>query len=279
MKFFFTVLFYFISIFSKAQSVLQMAWDLNSNTGNEASVPPTTVDANLSPVFLQRGTGLSAASLANSFNSSGWTTTNSLADAILNNDYIEWIVQPRSGFVSSLHQLSANFRRSATGPDHFQWRYSIDGSTFQDLGAEIVFVSTATNGVAQSPLDLLAIAAIQNFTSATTVHFRLYGYNASATSGTFALGRLAGNDLSLTGSTQATTPQVLLSFNVKAGVGAVELSWMVTTEREVEKYVIERAGADARFRVIGELPALNKGYPTRYLLRIVNRLRVPFFID
>lgn len=264
MKFFFTLLLYFLSLFTQAQSVLQIAWDFNGNAGNEISVAPITIDPNLSPVLLQRGAGLNAASLANSFNSSGWTMSNSLLDAIGNNDFLEWVLQPQSGFVSSLHQLTATFRRSSTGPDHFQWRYSIDGSTFLDLGSEILFQSTATNGVVQLPIDLLGVPSLQTVTSAASIHFRLYGYNATATSGSFALGRLSGSDLSLTGSTQALTPQVLLYFNVRQNIGNVDLTWEVTAETGVAKYVVERSGPDGNFIVIGERQALNHSVATKY---------------
>lgn len=264
MKPIFTFFVFLSFIKGSAQSVIQAAWDFNGNAGNETSVAPLTIASHIQPVLLVRGAGLTPAALANSFNSTGWTTTNSITDAIANNDYLEWTMQPQSGFVTALHQLNANFRRSGTGPDHFQWRYSVDGVHFTNLGAEILFSGTATNGVTQLPIDLQGISDLQMIPAVQTVYLRLYGYNASASSGSFALGRLTGNDLSITGSTQAITPQQLLVFHAARRNACVDLVWEVAEEQRVGKYSIERASADSLFREIGTVPARNNMFRSQY---------------
>lgn len=267
MKSIVTGLLCFSFLYSPSQSVLQAAWDFNGNAGNEVSVAPVTIAPHLQPILLSRGAGLTPAALANSFNSTGWTSTNSLTDAIANNDYLEWAIQPQSGFVTALHQLSVSFRRSGTGPDRFQWRYSVDGVNFLDLGLELLFSSTVTNGVAQLPIDLQSFTGLQVVSATQAVYFRLYGYNASAGSGSFALGRLTGNDLALTGSTQATTPQQLLGFSASRVLNGVQLSWEVAAEHMVAAYVIERAATPEGFQQIGTLPAQNSGWGYRYLFQ------------
>lgn len=267
MKPIFTFFVFLSFIKGSAQSVIQVAWDFNGSAGNETSVAPLTIASHIQPVLLVRGAGLTPAALANSFNSTGWTTTNSIADAISNKDYLEWTIQPQSGFVTALHQLNANFRRSGTGPDHFQWRYSVDGVHFTDLGAEILFSGTATNGVAQLPIDLQGFPDLQMIPAVQTVYLRLYGYNASASSGSFALGRLTGNDLSITGSTQATTPQQLLRFQAARRTAWVELVWEVTAENRVGHYSIERAAEGTPFQAIGKMVARNNLWRSQYQFR------------
>ncbi|MEZ5425965.1 MAG: carboxypeptidase-like regulatory domain-containing protein [Pyrinomonadaceae bacterium] len=204
-KFLLLIILLSVAVISNAQV---LGWEMNGNAGNEATVPSTTTDANLAVSNLSRGAGINAASLANSFSSNGFdATSTSLADAITNNEYLEFTVTPNMGFRVSLSTLDANFRRSSTGPSDFQWQYSLDGfaTAGTNAGAAINFTDVNTNGVAQAQIDLSAIAALQNVAFPNSVTFRLYGWNASSTAGTFAIGRLAGNDLAVGGTTEAIT--------------------------------------------------------------------------
>lgn len=179
------------------------AWDTN---GLLASPVPTTVAAttvapNLVVGPLERGAGLSAAGLANAFSSSNFLNTGS-AGAISGNKYLQFSVASQSGFSLSLSSLDVVFRRSSTGPNTFQWQYSFDGFSTAgvNIGSSISYVGTESNGLAQTTVDLSVIPALQNIPSSTTISLRLYGWGASATSGTFAIGRLTGNDLAIGGT-------------------------------------------------------------------------------
>ena len=183
-----------------------LAWDFNGNTGSETTVNSTTTSPNLNVSTVSRGAGLSANALANSFSSTSFSSTGtSLNDAITNNDYLQFTVSPQSGFRVSLSTLDANFRRSSTGPNTFQWQYSLDGFATPgiNVGPTITYTGTETNGVAQPQIDLSTVPALQNVAFPNTVTFRLYGWNATSAAGTFALGRLDGNDLAVGGTTEA----------------------------------------------------------------------------
>ncbi|MCW5898163.1 MAG: T9SS type A sorting domain-containing protein [Flavobacteriales bacterium] len=127
-----------------------------------------------------------------------------LAGAQSGNKYLQFSITANTGWQVSLSTLDANFRRSSTGPNAFQWQYSLDGfaTAGVNAGAEISYTGTATNGDAQAQIDLSAIAALQNVAAGTTITFRLFGWGASATGGTFAIGRLAGNDLAIGGTVE-----------------------------------------------------------------------------
>ncbi len=166
------------------------AWQLYGKTGSETSIDASTLNSNLNTSTLTRGVGLNASALANVFGSTNFTTSGTKADAITNNKYITFNIKAKSGFQVSLSTLDVRFRRSSTGPNAFRWQYSLDGSTFTDLGsADIGYTLTTTGGDAQTQISLSGITALQNVSSSTSIIFRLYGWGATATSGTFGIGR------------------------------------------------------------------------------------------
>lgn len=238
---------------SYSQNIIQLGWDFNGNAGNELSVSATTNNANLESAVISRGAGLSVVSLTNSFSAGSWTTTNSLADAIANNDYLQFSVKPKSSFITSLSLLETVFRRSSTGPDHFQWQYSKDGNTFLNINSQIIYTSTVTNGMAQLPIDLNGIPDLQNVPSSTEITIRLYGYNASSAGGTFSIGRLTGNDLAVTGTTQSITPVKLLHFEARMQGEYTVLQWRTAGEKNNYKYEVERSADGIPYRKIGEI--------------------------
>ena len=188
-----------------------LAWDFNTNLGNEVTVNATTQNANLSISSVSRGPGLLVSALANSYSSTDFSLNGTFTDATTNGDYLQFAVNAVAGFKVSLSTLDANFRRSGTGPNTFQWQYSLDGfaTAGVNIGAAISYTLNPTNGTAQTPIDLSVIAALQNVLNTTTVTFRLYGYGATATGGTFALGRLAGNDLAIGGTVASVTSNTI----------------------------------------------------------------------
>ena len=204
-----------------------LAWDFNGALGNEASVSPLITDPNLQPTAITRGS-VTPSALANAFNSSGWSTSNTLAGAITDNSYYQITVQAKAGYTVSLAGINANFRRTGSGPKNFQWMYSLDGTTFTAVGSMITYTGTSTNGTAQAPIDLQSSGALEDIPSSTTITLRLYAYNASSASGDFALGRLFGNDLSITGTvTPLVIPIKLISFNATNNKTSTKFQWLV----------------------------------------------------
>ena len=185
------------------------AFDFNGITTVVTTANATTTIANTTPSVISRGAGVTATSLSNAFAGSGWDAT-SLAAAITGNDYFEFTIAASTNFNVSLSALEANFRRSGTGPNNFQWRYSINGgSSFSDFGAPISYTLSTTAGDAQASINLSTINDLQNVTNPTTIIIRLYGWGG-ALAGTFAIGRLTGNDLAVGGTVSTTLPLITL---------------------------------------------------------------------
>ncbi|MXV17064.1 gliding motility-associated C-terminal domain-containing protein [Hufsiella ginkgonis] len=181
------------------------AWELAGAAGNEVSIAPTSLNTNLNTTSFTRGAGVTASALGNAFSASNFTASGTFADAVANNKYIQFTVNARTGFNTSLTSLDAAFRRSGTGPNKYQWQYSLNGfaTAGVNIGSEVSYTLTSANGDAQPQLSLAGIAALQNVPATTTITFRVYAYGATATGGTFAVGRIPGNDLNLVGVVQA----------------------------------------------------------------------------
>ena len=185
-----------------------VAWDFNGNARNEVTVNATTNNANLNTSSISRGSGLEIPPTppVNTFSADDYNNFGTQGDAITSNDYLQFQVSAINGYQVSLSTLDATFRRSSTGPNAFIWRYSLDGTNFTDIGTTISYLTNPATGTAQTQIILSGIAALQNVVSGTTITFRLYGWGATGSSGTFAIGRLSGNDLSIGGTVAVAPP-------------------------------------------------------------------------
>ncbi|MCX6303791.1 MAG: choice-of-anchor D domain-containing protein [Bacteroidetes bacterium] len=171
-----------------------IAWQLFGAAGNETTIAASTLNTNLNTSSLARGIGLNVSALANVFGSTNYTASGTKANAISANKYVYFTVNAKLGYKVSLSTLDARFRRSGTGPNAFRWQYSTDGSIYTDLGSsDISYTLTTTGGDAQVQIDLSGVTALQNVTNATTITIRLLGWGASATTGTFGIGRSLTN--------------------------------------------------------------------------------------
>ncbi|MGV9004884.1 lamin tail domain-containing protein, partial [Flavobacterium sp.] len=165
------------------------AWQLNGAAGDEVTVVATTVNANLNNSLLRRGSGVLASSLGNSFSSTDFNS-GTKASAITSNEFVSFTLNSKPGYKVSVSTLDAKFRRSGTGPNTFRWQFSIDGSLFTDVGtSDISYTGTTSGGNAQTSINLATITALQNVSSNTTITIRLLAWGASASGGTFAIGR------------------------------------------------------------------------------------------
>jgi hypothetical protein len=180
-------------------------WQFSSAAGTESTYAATSQDPNLAPgVTLGRGSGIGIPSSppVRAYSASNWDAS-SQAAAITNNEYFQFSVQASAGYQTSLTSLDARLRRTSTGPNAYIWRYSLDGTTFTDIGSAVSFTSTA-DGVAQPTIDLSGISALQAVPAAVTITFRLYAWGATGSTGTLAIGRygsgITTNSLALGGS-------------------------------------------------------------------------------
>ena len=184
---FFCFLF-FVLLTSNGYSQIA-AWQLYGAGGDETTVSATTINANLNNSLLSRGSGLTASALGNAYSSTNFNASGTKANAITNNKFVYFTLNAKAGYQVSLSTLDVNFRRSGSGPNAFRWEYST-GSSYTDIGdSDISYTATTTGGNAQTQISLSSIPALQNVPSGTTITIRLLCWGATATTGTFAIGR------------------------------------------------------------------------------------------
>ena len=148
-----------------------VAWDFaplpgGANNFGASPLAPTTSDSNVAVGGLTRGSGVSTAGTgaAHAWGGSGWDGTASAADAISASKYATFTLKPNTGFTLSLSSIDAyNIRHSGTGPATGQWQYSLDGSSFTNLGGPITWGSNTTAaGNVQPAISLASIPGGSN---------------------------------------------------------------------------------------------------------------------
>ncbi len=177
--------------------------------------------------------------LGSAFSSTAYVAAGTKADAISNNEFFQITLEPKNNHRLFLTELDYIIRRSGTGPNAFQWQYSLDNfaTAGVDVGAEGSYTGTATNGIAMPAIDLSVIPALQNLPSGSEVTFRLYIWGASAGTGTFAIGRLAGDDLAFVGE---VLPNKLATFEFAGENGDQSSSTATLQETNLKPVVVTR---------------------------------------
>ncbi|MBP9848352.1 MAG: putative Ig domain-containing protein [Flavobacterium sp.] len=215
-------------VVTRANEIL-VAWQFGSPaaTGTETTYNATTNDNRLTTAVLSRGSGISTTSLGRAFAATSWLATagsNTKSDAIASNEYFEFSFAPKAGQAVTLKTLDATLRRSGgTAPNAYIWRYSLNGTTFNDIGSDVNFSSTA-DGQIQTQIDLASIAELQNVPAGTTVKFRIYAWGGTSSTATFSIGRYASgattNSLVVSGYVdQLPAPVISSSLNASGTVG------------------------------------------------------------
>lgn len=188
---------------------------------NGESAPPTVQGADITGSNLTRGGGLSA-STGNTFNTKGWQES-SLEDAIAVDDCLYW------GFSSStaydLSSLSIRYDRSETGPSTIVIQLDV-GSGFSTIfmDSEISIDSEENTGI-----------DLSDYSDITTADFRLCGFGASSTLGTFdieATSSFDGNNGLVLFAEEAITPITLATFDVYPKSDTTLIEW--TTAAEID---------------------------------------------
>ncbi|HEX5221031.1 MAG TPA: immunoglobulin-like domain-containing protein [Verrucomicrobiae bacterium] len=163
----------------------------NPNTSNPYTTGQT-VDVNITVSGIGRGPGIVSANANDRYSASGW---NSSFDA---DDYFEWTLTPNSGYKINFVSFVYTGQASGTGPTGFAFRASVDGFT-ANIGTPAAAATTIS----------LADSAYQNITEAIT--FRLYGFGASQSGGTFSVNNFTFN------GTVVSTCIIPTAFNVTGG--------------------------------------------------------------
>ncbi|MCC1485626.1 beta strand repeat-containing protein, partial [Winogradskyella immobilis] len=165
-----------------------ITFDFNGLAGNEISANSNFNDPNLNISTISRGSGLTASNNGNRFNATSWATTN-IANAVVGNDYMEFIIIPNASFSFDITTININFQRSATGTSGIAIRSSIDNYVTNIDGEKSIIDNTATQTF---------IFNINQTNNTSPVIYRLYGW-AEATGGSGGF-EGAGNDIIVNGS-------------------------------------------------------------------------------
>ncbi|PJB16640.1 MAG: hypothetical protein CO117_14610, partial [Flavobacteriaceae bacterium CG_4_9_14_3_um_filter_33_16] len=168
-----------------------ITFDFAGNVGDETSVTSNTNDIYLTTSTITRGAGLVANNNLDSFNSQNWNIT-SIEDAVVNDDYVEFTISPKSGFQFDVTTIVFDYYRSLTGPTSVALRSSLDGYATNLDGEKSIIDNTN--------LQTLTFTVNQP-TLANSVTYRFYGYAEDAAgSGRFESG---GSDIVVNGAVTA----------------------------------------------------------------------------
>jgi hypothetical protein len=151
----------------------------NPSTDNPFTAGQTVI-SNITVSGIGRGSGINANNAANRYNANSWDSAGIDLTA-----YFTWTLTPSSGFLIDFSDFVYSGQASGSGPTSFAFRSSVDGFT-ADIGAPTAGGTTIN----------LSGASFQNITS--SVEFRLYGWGASASGGTFSV-----NDFTFNGTVAA----------------------------------------------------------------------------
>lgn len=175
---------------------------INPNTANPYTTGQT-VAANLTFSGIGRGPGIAGISANDRYNATGWNSA-----SLDSNDYFEFTLTPATGYKIDFTSFVYTGQASGTGPTSFAFRSSIDGYT-ANIGTPVVGGTT---------IDLSGIS-FQNITNAVT--FRLYGWGASASGGTFSVNSFEFKGTVAVATTTITSAQTGLWSSPSTWVGGV----------------------------------------------------------
>ncbi|MCO5233087.1 MAG: hypothetical protein M9888_05065 [Chitinophagales bacterium] len=186
-------------------------WSNNITGTNPGNSNPYTAGQVVNNNITVSGIGRSGVSPNNGddrYNANGWSTSSSL-DAT---KYFTWTLTANSGYELSVSELNVNLRRSNTGPNKIQVRTSLDNFA---TGTEISYTGTANN----EPFTFSI-----NSSNVNQLEIRLYGYNASANTGTLSV-----NDFDFIGFIEAAcsvdNPVGTFSYSNNPSCGPASISY------------------------------------------------------
>lgn len=184
---------------------------LNSSGNLEASF----VAAEVTAVALSR-VGV-AWNDGSTYNSKEWAT----GAAIDPGKYLEWGIAPAAGYQLDLADFDIRYDRSSTGPAKLQIYVSTDNFA----SSVLVHTDDAVNASGEDNADI-SLSGVPVVAPGQTALFRLYGYNASAATGTFDIENVedwGGTGIRIRGEAiPASGEYISLALNKTATPGAVE---------------------------------------------------------
>ncbi len=234
-----------------------VTYSFNGAVGNEVTFPADAQPANGVADDMSRGTGLNPSNNANRFSANNFSENLTL-DL---NDYFSFKITPNADFRFSATKLELDLTRSSTGPKTWEIRSSLDN--FAD------FIIVVDLSVLLSSSDII-IPLGTSFSNVTTpVEFRIYAYGATGTAGTGQVDNLQ----TFGAITQTPLPVELLSFTAKTTDKAVQLNWATASEKNADRFEIQRSSNAITFETIGSEKAQGNSQAThRYAFTDKNPL-------
>jgi hypothetical protein len=152
-------------------------WDFTGALGTQTSTSATFATTGITAAAISRGSGVAGSASGSSISSSGWTTSTTIDT----NDYYTFAITVDAASTLNLDSISFAERRSNTGIRTLSVRSSLDGYA-SDLVTPI--------GVPDDALvrdQTVALSSSFDALTNTTVTFRIYGYAAEASTGTWRI--------------------------------------------------------------------------------------------
>lgn len=163
-------------------------WDNDPLVGNDAGpISATTLGANVGSASLARGAGATAVTYGDTFAMRNRDET-SLANAILNNRYLEVSLTAASGYQMDLDEilLRTEANNIANGAS-FALMSDVTGFT---AGDEIFSIDLYDGGTGPGQYSTHTVnLGTAPFQGLTTVNFRVYAWGSTSEFDTFAIGR------------------------------------------------------------------------------------------
>ena len=230
-----TALFFLCAFYFGFGQIL--TFEFNGLVGNEPSASSNYNDANLNTSSITRGSGLTASNNGNRFNATSWALTN-INNAISGDDYMEFSINPQSGFKFSITNIVFNVERSSTGLRGIALRSSIDSYSSNIDGEKAIADNTNLQVVTFS-------VNLSDITTNTT--FRIYGWSeATGGSGGF---EGSGNDIIVNGSVSVISTNTPDFCNIQFPEnGTIQLGEAFTVYAQVfEAGITENLGNENLF--------------------------------
>lgn len=237
---------------------------------------PVDSNANVSIGGLTRGSGIltQGQTAANAWGGNGFydnVTPATAATAATLGNFYTFTIKSKTGYSMSLTEIAPyNIRRSGTGPLNFIWQYSIDGTSFTDIGSALLTGGNTDDvGNPKVAVALDGISALQNLPATTTVTFRLLAWGGTTSQGgTFYFNgssTATNNNLRINGTVAPSTPLplTLISFKGTSTPQANVLSWSTANEENVARFELERGTNGQNFNKIAVIEAKGNNATTR----------------
>ena len=236
--------FLVISGVSYGQDIL--TFEFSALAGNEATANSNSNDANIASSTISRGAGLTASTNGGRFNATGWSAT-SIADAVSNDDYMEFTITPNATFQFSVSSITINLERSSSGPSAVALRSSEDNYA-SNLDAEKAITDNT------STQSFTFTFAQSNSTVAVTYRFYMY---AESPVGSGGIGDGAGNDIVVNGTVTAASADPVIGFG--AATSSENETDVTFTSANIPISVINYSGSQIDINVSATVGAAEIG--------------------